>query len=78
MEVGLFFLTTKAKGNVLKLHQVRFRLDDRKNFLSERMVRLWNGLPRELVESLSLEIQETFRYTEGHGLMGNTDHRWTG
>jgi len=65
-----------VRGNSLKLCQERFRLDIRNNFFSDGAARQRHRLPREVVESPSLEVFQSRvdvalrAMGSGHGVMG--------
>ena len=54
--VGANTFSHCKKGDGYLLYKGRFRSDIRKNVFTERVINDWNRLPREMVESPSLEV----------------------
>lgn len=49
-----------VRKTLLFLSQERFMLNIRKNFFTEKVVKVWNRLPRKLVEPPLLEAFKRF------------------
>lgn len=84
MSVSLFYQGTsrRTRASGFTLHQGKFRLYIRENFFPKSVVKYWNKLPREGVESPSLEVFITCRCgTWGYGLAVESwqceVHGWT-
>ena len=65
----------RARGNGFKVKEGRFRLDVRKEFFTQTVVRHWHRLPREAGDVQLLEHLEVFKVRLG-GSLGSLSNGW--
>ena len=55
LQLYIYRNNTRTRGNGFKLRRGRFRLDIRRKFFMQRVMTHWNKLPKEAVDTPSLE-----------------------
>ena len=71
---------SRTRGHSLRIRGRPFRTEMRKNFFSQRVVKVWNSLPQKAVEASSLDAfkRELDRALKDSGVRGYGEKAGTG